>query len=394
MKWTARRVALAAVVRALQIVSGRRDAHVRAREWWNRRRARRRLAPTSRRSLSVRRLLVCKTEQRGDVLLAIPALRGLRAAHPGARLVVLGAPWSVEILGAISEVDEVIVLDHPPLSFESSRGPSASERSTLRDRIVAGGFDLAVDLSADPWTIELLAEAGIPRIVGPAGTSADARLHASVAIPTDLHRVEAMLAIAALAGASPGDATPRIAIPEAAQQEAARAIAGLGLDRPFVVVHPGGRALKRWPIERWVELVEGLLTGSSEGIVLLAGPDEPGVAEAFAATRASGRVHLWPGGSFLAVGELLCRSRLVVGNDSGVAHLAAAVGATTVTLFGPAHVSQWAPRSARGVAISTDESCSYPCWPAVYGEPCSHHRCLRKLSVDRVLAEVRTRLSG
>jgi ADP-heptose:LPS heptosyltransferase len=397
VKTTPGRLLRAAAVRALQAVTGNRDAHAlllaRARRWREDLRGRR--APIPDEALrDRRRVLVCKTEQRGDVILAIPALRALRSRYPDARLTVLAGPWSVELLRAVPGVDEVLVLDHPPLAFEAGRLPTGAERAELVAKLKQAGFDLGVDLTGDPWLIRVLAEAGVTPRIGPRDSGASELLHRSVSIPPDLHRVEGMLSIVGLAGAATDDASPRLAPPEAVRREAERTLSDLGVAPPFVVVHPGGRALKRWPVERHVELVSRLIRHTSDTVVILAGPDEPEVAAAFSTAAGAGRVKLWPGGSFLAVGELIRRARLFIGNDSGVAHLAAAVGATTVTIFGPARVSRWAPRSERGSVLSTDEACAYPCWPSVYAEPCSHHRCVRNLSVDRVFEQVRARLGA
>jgi ADP-heptose:LPS heptosyltransferase len=390
MKWTARRLALASAIRALQIATGDRDAHTRLQARWRRWREDRRGTPRlTSTPVDPRRILVCKTEQRGDVILSIPALRALRARFPSAHLAVLGAPWAVEILAAVPEVSETLVLEHPPIAFEASRPASTDERAALVRTLACANFDLAVDLTGDTWTVELLAEAGIPMRIGVAETGASHLLQRSIAISPRIHRIEAMLAIANLAGASAADATPRLAPTEAARRECERATASMGLAEPFVVVHPGGRALKRWPLERWAELVDRMSGEIGDAIVLIFGPDEADLGAAFAGATRSGRVKVWPGGSFLAVGELLRRARLYVGNDSGVAHLAAAVGATTVTILGPTRVSRWAPRAERGVALSTDESCAYPCWPSIYREDCSHHRCVRKITVERVMEAIR-----
>jgi len=159
-------------------------------------------------------------------------------------------------------------------------------------------------------------------------------------------------------------------------------------------VYPGGLDLKRGPTASFVELAQSLLASAEDTLVLVAGPDEGDLVRSFAPLAAGGRVKTWPVGSFLVLGGMLRRARLFVGSDSGVAHLAAAVGTPTVTLFGPARVQHWEPRSVRGAVISRDERCSYPCWPAVYDEPCSHHRCLRLVTVDEVRAAALTQLGA
>jgi ADP-heptose:LPS heptosyltransferase len=115
------------------------------------------------------------------------------------------------------------------------------------------------------------------------------------------------------------------------------------LDDGFLAVHPGsGSTAKNWPAERFAEAARRLSAGRPWLLVL--GPAEEESAEWPGAVLA----REWP---LRPLGAALSRAGLVLGNDSGVAHLAAASGAPTLTLFGPTDPARWAPVGLRAVTV-------------------------------------------
>jgi ADP-heptose:LPS heptosyltransferase len=119
--------------------------------------------------------------------------------------------------------------------------------------------------------------------------------------------------------------------------DAARRLAGL---ENFIALHPGsGSARKNWPLDRWAELIERLqspllvVTGEAEKAL----PRWPGTWPVVHAED-------WP---LPVLGAALAKSRLFIGHDSGISHLAAASGARCVLLFGPTEPAIWAPPGTR-----------------------------------------------
>jgi ADP-heptose:LPS heptosyltransferase len=86
------------------------------------------------------------------------------------------------------------------------------------------------------------------------------------------------------------------------------------------------------------------------------------------------------------VAALLKRSDLYLGNDSGITHLAAAVGVRTAALFGPSDTHQWAPRGKQVTVLSRNVECS-PCELQVM-KSCLHRKCLTGFSAEKVIAEL------
>ncbi|MBM4261252.1 MAG: glycosyltransferase family 9 protein [Deltaproteobacteria bacterium] len=157
---------------------------------------------------------------------------------------------------------------------------------------------------------------------------------------------------------------------------------GLG-SRPLLVLAPGSGALeKNWPASSFAVVADWWRREKKGQVLMLLGPVE--------AERGS------PDGSNMLVlrsptlgqaAALLAHCESYLGNDSGMSHLAAAVGAPTVALFGPSDPSQWAPRGRAVEALSLHVECA-PCSGPVM-KSCPHRKCLTLLTPDMVIARLR-----
>ena len=152
------------------------------------------------------------------------------------------------------------------------------------------------------------------------------------------------------------------------------------LGDPFAVIHPGsGSSRKNWI--GFAAFVRWWRQRARSPLVLLLGP-----AEVERSTSPDGGADIVLEGLTLPqVAALLRRARLYLGNDSGISHLAAAVGATGLALFGPSDPSVWAPRGPHLQTLNAPEPCPR-CGPEVF--------CLHRLPVDRVLGAVDECIGG
>ena len=169
--------------------------------------------------------------------------------------------------------------------------------------------------------------------------------------------------------------------------------AGQANGRRIIAVHPGsGSPGKNWPSGRFVEVIRTWASRPDVLVVLILGPaDECAATEIRRATTELKLLELdQPPLPLLAA--LLQVSQLYVGNDSGVSHLAAAVGTPTVVLFGPTNPVIWAPRGPSVRVVRSIVECS-PC-TVERRRTCAHHRCLSSISVERVVAEMEFSLLG
>jgi len=278
------------------------------------------------------RTLVRATNWVGDVVMSLPAVRALRAADPSGSLAVLARPWVADLYRLLPEVDEVV-------ADGAMRGDAVN---TLADEIRAARFDRAVIFPTSFSSALALARAGVPERIGYRGEWRGVLL--TKAIRRDLavgtHQVWKHLRLAEGAGAAI-PAAPDVSWPaSAAVREAARArLAEAGWKGgAFAAAHVASfaHAAKRWELGRFAAVFDDLAARRGLPIVLLGSAGEKSVNGEAAALAKKARVFDLSGATSLpeALG-VLAEAALFVGNDSGLAHLAAAAGTPTAVVFGP-----------------------------------------------------------
>ena len=296
-------------------------------------------------------VLVLRALGLGDALTGVPALRGLRRAFPGSRL-VLAAP---EHLGAWlvrhALVDATVPADQGLLEVSGLGEPP----------------DVAVDLHGrGPRSHRLLLGLSPGRLVGFA--CAEAGHVAGPPWPHEVHEVDRWCALVREVGGPCGPEDLRLT--DWAQRRGR-----------YAVLHPGASAPARaWPVERWAAVARGLL-GEGTPVVLTGGGAERGqcagvLALAPGAVDRSGRTGLDE------LASVVAGAALVVCGDTGVAHLATACQTPSVLLFGPSTPMEWGPR--------VDEHLHPVLWhPEVPSDADAHARVvdprLEAISVDEVL---------
>jgi ADP-heptose:LPS heptosyltransferase len=277
----------------------------------------------------VRRIAVLRANAIGDYILALPAIEAVRRAYPQATITLLGTRWHGAFLrDRPGPVDEVIEL--PPIRGVSR--PDTEEGGApdeLFARLRARRFDLALQLH------------GGGRYSNPFIRRIGARLTAGLRTPDAValdrwvpyvyyqHETLRYLEVAALVGAAaPGRLEPAVAVTE--KDRAALAEAVGEPPRGLVAIHPGATdPRRRWPPERFAAVADRL----DRPIVITGTGPERALAEAVAAAMRRPARTLVDELSLGALAALYARCDLVIANDTGPRHLAAAVGAPTVGVF-------------------------------------------------------------
>ena len=272
-------------------------------------------------------VLVLRALGLGDALTAVPALRGLRRLFPGRPLLLAASGPPATLLRDCGIVDAVVPtrgLDGPPPG--AGLGPHVAVN--LHGR---GPQSHRLLLAGGP--IELLAYASAAAGVdGPAWQEAEhevrrwCRLVDAAAVAWGRRRV-----------CRPADL--RLRLPPSGPGETAAVPGGR-----HVVVHAGASSgARRWPARRWVRLVRDL-ERSGECVVLTGGPDERALVRGIADAAGLPPDRCTAGRLTLPqLAELVAGAALLVCGDTGVAHLATALGTPSVLLFGPVPPSRWAP---------------------------------------------------
>jgi heptosyltransferase-2 len=298
------------------------------------------LAVPDARSLPLRLLVVCPSWL-GDCVMATPTLRRLREGLPGAFIGILVRPGMDELLGGLPYFDEVHV----------ARASGVMGPKFVAAKVRPRRYDCAVLLTNSFSTALTVRIAGIPRRIGydrdargllltdrlPALRRGSGGFAPVPAVSYYLRAADHLLGRAH----DPEDLGGRLelAVSEREEQAAAEILrrAGVGADEPRVLLNPGGNnPAKRWPADRYALIARGL---HERGLrVLING--SPGEAELVdEIVRVSGveRVVALPraGVTIGSLKALVRGAKLMVTNDTGPRHIAAAFGVRLVTLFGP-----------------------------------------------------------
>lgn len=301
--------------------------------------------PTSRlRATEPRRVAVFRALQLGDLLCAVPALRALRAALPEASVTLIGLPWAASFAARFSHlVDAFLPFPGAPGLPEQEASPAVLDAFCRRARLES--FDLAIQLHGDgSVTNAVVGSLGARAIAGFTPSASAPGVGSFMAYPAEGHEIRRLLQLVAFLGARPRGED--LEFPQYAADEAAlRCVPAAAALRPgrFAVLHPGARdPARRWPPAAFAAAGDALARRGL-AVVLTGSESEAGLCRTVAA-RMTGPVTVLAGETSLgALAALLARAALLVVNDTGVSHLAAALRTRSVVLFTTSDVQRWAP---------------------------------------------------
>ncbi len=327
------------------------------------------------------RILIVRLSALGDVVHVLPALAALRAAWPRAHVGWLVEDRAASLLEGHPHVDRVHVVPRALWRRRLARDPLEVARGVRRlvVELRRARYDATLDFQSNLRSALLARASGAPVRVGQPRRYAKegARLlvtDAPAPVPAEAHKVVRNLALLGPLGLAPA-APPRPVVPEPpAARALGEAFARGGPRR--AVLHPGVSAfgaLKAWREERFAALARGLVAAGARACFAWGGAAEERVARRLAAL-APGSEVLPATAGLLDLAALLRRADLVVGVDSGPLHLAAAVGAPVLGLYGPKDPRTYGPFWAPHEVVRAGLECS----------PCRHRRCPRP---DVVVAE-------
>lgn len=344
---------------------------------------------------AARRFLCVRLDGMGDLLMTTPALRALRHQRDGAHITLLGSAAGAALAPWIPEVDDVLVSAVP---WMKGGAPDVAGHQVLVDQVRAGAFDAAIVFtvySQNPLPAALcLWQAGIPLRLAHCRENPYHLLTDWLPEPEPelriRHEVRRQLDLVAAIGATAPD--ERVSFQPSADDcswaDAHLAALGLGEHQRWVALHPGATAESRqYPPELWQEVLVLMKRTLARPVLLLGGDADAPVLDLLQQT-APRLCHRLPVAT--TPGQLaacLGRASVLLCNNSGPAHLAAAMRTPVVNLYAltnPQHV----PWQVPGRVLFQPVPCAF-----CYSSTCrqGHHQCLRGISAQQVvtaLAEV------
>jgi heptosyltransferase-2 len=369
------------------------------------------LVPTSDLRERLRRILVVKLADLGDLLTATPALRALRQRFPTAEITALVTPHCLPLLRGNDAVDHLVgfrkaLFDDPRGLVHPARAPRAALAvGRLGAHLREQRFDALVLLHhlTTGWGRAkyraLSSAVGAPVRAGLDDGHGDFLTYRA----TDhgfgeRHEVEYWLDVVGTLGATSQDPSMELHLTEAERQRGERHWNAAGLGRHVVVLHPGSGSFslaKRWAPDRFAAVGDALAADGMQ-VAVVAGVGEESLAESVRSVMQFPVQLLTDIGSSRELAAVLEYAALFVGNDSGVMHLAATMRVPTVGVFGLTNHRAWGPFPPTHHRVARLD---LPCSPCLYsgfelGIPagCPPRTCLTELEPTQVISAARSLL--
>lgn len=338
---------------------------------------------------SIKRVVVRGTNWIGDSVMTVPALRALRRVLPEAEITLVVRPSAKGLFADASFIDKLLVYD---------RRNVFSALSQVRE-YRRQGFDLAV-LFQNAFEAALIpALAGVPWRIGYATERRQPFLSHPVALPewrSTKHEVfyylylitaleQALYGTSKICEAEP-DAALEISPERRGQAKAFLESHGVVDSKSIVVICPGSinSRAKRWPAESFAKVADQLLLENKQ-VVIIGSKDEVDVCSDVVNRMKLNPVNLTGKTSIDQITGILTQGDVLITNDTGPAHIAAALGRPTLVIFGPTNPLTTRPLSGQAEVLRHPPECA----PCMLRDCPIDHRCMTAITVDEVLERSR-----
>lgn len=319
------------------------------------------------------KILLVRLDRVGDVVLSTPAMEALKKRFPRSELTVLLRPQTAALLENNPHVDRCVVLDP---------GAGLAERCRILQDLRRRRFDLAVDPCFD-WKLAsalMVWASGAQSRIGYPGGGREVFFTTLAAVPSaNAHMSDVILGTLRPLGIDGPNPQPRLYL---SQEERDRAAAWLAErspgGKPLVGLHPGAYyETQRWPAEYFAALADRLR--GPVDVILFGGPADRDLIRRIQPLVSVRMLEVvTPDIRWFAA--LLSRCRLLVCNNSGPLHMAAALGVPTVSFMGPTVKALWSPLGEKHAVLRADELSCIGCNRGVC--PAGTLECMRRITPD------------
>ena len=369
--------------------------------------------PLTPQSFHPRRILVIRLDLIGDLVLSLTVVRTLKRTYPDAEIDLLAIPASAKVALQDPHLSEIITYDpniwrRPKALLQPKNWRDAQ---ALLQRLHARHYDLAVSVYG-PWAGILAVLSGAKRRVGFGRESYPGFMTDSVpgGIPgrwrhwsplDNKHEVDYCLELAQAAGAmlTPDDRIPRLYVDTQSAQEIEQLLRHEGVqpDKPLIACHVSSNngQSKRWPLPYWAILLDRLVREQNAQVVLTGAPVDLPIIENVIQRMREHPINLAGKTSLTQLAALLQRADLVISGDSGPIHMATALGAPIIGIYGPTNPSLAGPVSPDATVLRSDIWCS-PCYNTKDPADCRFYttQCMKNITPTQVFEIAQSKLKA
>jgi ADP-heptose:LPS heptosyltransferase len=337
-----------------------------------------------------RRVAIFRALQLGDMLCSVPALRALREAWPDAHITLIGLPWATRFVERFSSlIDELVV-------FPGAKGfPEQEETDAGLPQFYAAmrarRFDLVLQMhgSGGPAN-EIVKQFGARSYAG-FHQPQEAPEPGFIAWPDELPEPRRYLALVCALGIDARDDSLwfPLSLHDRCEYEALEARHGIEPER-LILLHPGAQLpSRRWPPARFAEVADDL---SARGwqIAITGTANEAAITASVLGAMTAPALHLTGTTTLGGLAALVARARLVVCNDTGISHVAAAMRTPSTVIASGSDTRRWAPLDRSRHRVLADYP---PCRPCAYRDCPFGHPCALNVSVENVVKAALEQLS-
>ncbi len=327
----------------------------------------------------MKNILIIKLRYIGDVLLATPTVRAIKAARPDVRITMMVSRGTEEVLSGNPDIDEIVVLDKGSLAAQS--------------RLIAGlrnrRFDTVIDLTDGDRSAFLSWVSGAPVRIGFNDEHRwRGKYYTQVVqpVPGVPHRIDRDLEALKPLDIQAGSKDPQLRLTPEEMNSADKLLDQLGVQQSqsIMILQPGARYwFKAWPPERFAELADQLTSQYGCQVLIGGSNQDIDLAQQIRQMAKSQPIIMAGSTTIKQFAAIAKKSALFVGNDSGAMHIASAVGAPVVALFGPSNPREWGPRGGPVEVLYKEidcRSCFHP--TCMRGE----ENCMKLIAVHEVVA--------
>ncbi len=339
----------------------------------------------------VKNVLIIMMGGIGNMIFLTPALKALQKALPSSVFSFLLGPYGAEkAIEGSDLIDKKIIIE--PKKFTGLSGNMRLIRKLRQEN-----FNLSItSTGTNPLKSGLLCTlAGIKSRLGENINRKGFFYNLRVPFDNSQHEVESNIRLIQRLGIEVEDRSLFIQRSKEEKNYAKKYFTQNDLERKLVVgMHPGSgihqAGFKRWPKERFSELADKLISDMGASVILFGGIEETELAEDISEMMRTQPLIMTGKTTLPETAALIEKCSLFISNDSGLLHVASAVKAPVIGLFGPTDPGRTGPYPDSSAVIRKDMTCS-PCYT---GKPvrCDHSECLDSITVNDVIEEVKKRL--